>query len=86
MRAGAGNRGKRELPCNISGAVLESPTVWVNVLGNDSAIYPYDYPTLFSVSAAFIVTVVVSLADRSNRATTDRSGYETQVVRSELGV
>ena len=66
--------------------IVLSPTVWVNVLGNDSAIYPYDYPTLFSVSAAFIVTVVVSLADRSNRATTDRSGYETQVVRSELGV
>src|SRR5690606_34133878 len=29
-----------------------SPTVWVQVLGNAEAIFPYSYPALFSVSAA----------------------------------
>ncbi len=65
--------------------IVLSPTVWVNAFGNETAIFPYAYPTLFSVSAAFIVTVVVSLSDRSDRATTDRAGYDAQVVRSELG-
>jgi cation/acetate symporter len=59
--------------------------VWVNAFGNETAIFPYAYPTLFSVSAAFIVTIAVSLTDRSDRARTDRAGYAAQVVRSELG-
>ena len=65
--------------------IVLSPTIWVNVLGNETAIYPYDYPTLFSVAAAFIVTIVVSLADNSARANTDRAAYDAQLVRSELG-
>lgn len=62
-----------------------SPTIWVDVLGNEQAIYPYAYPTLFSVLAAFAVTIVVSLSDRSKRAATDRAAYSSQLVRSELG-
>lgn len=65
--------------------IVLSRTVWVNVLGNETAIYPYDYPTLFSVAAAFAVTIIVSLTDRSNRAVTDRAGYDAQLVKSELG-
>ncbi len=65
--------------------IVLSPTVWVNAFGNETAIYPYAYPTLFSVSAAFIVTIVVSLTDGSGRASIDRAGYDAQVVRSELG-
>lgn len=65
--------------------IVLSPTVWVNAFGNETAIFPYAYPTLFSVSAAFIVTIAVSLTDRSDRAKTDRAGYAAQVVRSELG-
>jgi cation/acetate symporter len=65
--------------------IVLSPTVWVNAFGNDMAIFPYAYPTLFSVSAAFFVTIVVSLTDRSDRATVDRAGYDGQLVRSELG-
>jgi cation/acetate symporter len=62
-----------------------SPTIWVDVLGNEMAIYPYAYPTLFSVIAAFVVTIAVSLSDRSKRAETDRAAYPSQLVRSELG-
>jgi cation/acetate symporter len=62
-----------------------SPTIWVNVLGNETAIYPYAYPTLFSVSAAFIVTIAVSKSDRSKRAEIDRAAYAAQLVRSEMG-
>ena len=62
-----------------------SPTIWVNVLGNENAIYPYAYPTLFSVMAAFIVTIAVSTSDRSKRAEIDRAAYAAQLVRSEMG-
>ena len=65
--------------------IILSKTVWINVFGNETAIYPYDYPTLFSVSAAFIVTIVVSLTDNSDRAAIDRAAYNAQLVRSELG-
>ena len=65
--------------------IVLSPTVWVNAFGNETAIFPYAYPTLFSVSAAFAVTIVVSLMDRSNRAIVDRAAYDDQLVRSELG-
>jgi cation/acetate symporter len=62
-----------------------SPTIWVGVLGNETAIYPYAYPTLFSVLAAFAVTIAVSLVDRSERAEVDRAAYRLQLVRSETG-
>lgn len=65
-------------------AVL-SPTIWVEVLGHERAIYPYAYPTLFSMLAAFLVTIGVSRADRSLRAEIDRNGYPAQLVRSEIG-
>jgi cation/acetate symporter len=65
--------------------VVLSPTVWVNVLGNASAIFPYAYPTLFSVSAAFLVTVLVSITDNSERAAIDRAAFPEQLVRSESG-
>lgn len=65
--------------------IVLSPTVWVNVLGNTNAIFPYAYPTLFSVTAAFLVTVLVSAADNSDRAAIDRAAFPEQLVRSEIG-
>ena len=62
-----------------------SPTIWVDVLGHQHAIYPYAYPTLFSMSIAFAVTIGVSVADRSRRAGLDRNAYPAQLVRSEIG-
>ncbi|XPV53200.1 MAG: hypothetical protein ACNI3H_13435 [Halarcobacter ebronensis] len=34
--------------------VIIGPIVWVDILGNEEAIFPYKYPALFSVSTAFI--------------------------------
>jgi len=65
--------------------IILGPTVWVSVLGNKTPIFPYAYPTLFSVTAAFTVTIVVSLADRSQRAKSERAAFPAQVVRSEIG-
>jgi cation/acetate symporter len=65
--------------------VVLSPTVWVSVLGNENAVFPYAYPTLFSVAAAFAVTIGVSILDNSERAALDRSAFTEQLVRSEIG-
>ena len=65
--------------------IVLSPTVWVSVLGNRNAIFPYAYPTLFSVAAAFFVTIAASLTDRSERATRERDAFAAQLVRSEIG-
>jgi cation/acetate symporter len=36
------------------------PTIWVDILGNAAPLFPYKYPALFSMPAAFAVTWLVS--------------------------
>jgi cation/acetate symporter len=66
--------------------VILSPAVWVNVLGNAQAIYPYDHPALFSMPLAFLVIVVVSKLDRSPRAERERAAFDDQFVRAQTGL
>jgi cation/acetate symporter len=63
-----------------------SPVVWVTVLGNAEAIFPYSSPAVFSVPLAFATIWIVSLLDRSPRAAIDRGGFDEQQVRSETGI
>lgn len=66
--------------------VLLSPSVWVQVLGNPQAIFPYDQPALFSMPLAFIVIYVVSMLDNSAKAKTERAAFEELEVHAELGL
>ena len=68
------------------GLVILSPAVWVSVLGNAQAIYPYDHPALFSMPLAFLVTVLVSKFDRSARAARERAAFDDQFVRAQTGL
>ncbi|MER2097492.1 MAG: cation acetate symporter [Pseudomonas qingdaonensis] len=68
------------------GLVILSPAVWVSVLGNAQAIYPYDHPALFSMPLAFLVTVIVSRLDRSARAARERAAFDDQFVRAQTGL
>jgi len=43
--------------------LILGPTVWVQLLGNSSPIFPSDYSTLISVPFAFIVAYIVSKLD-----------------------
>ncbi|MGO4151772.1 cation/acetate symporter ActP [Cupriavidus sp. YAF13] len=63
-----------------------SPTVWVQVLGHASAIYPYEYPALFSMLAAFAGIYVFSVTDRSARGARERGAFNNQLVDCELGL
>lgn len=63
-----------------------SPTVWVQVLGHASAIYPYEYPALFSMLVAFAGIYVFSVTDRSARGARERGAFDNQLVDCELGL
>ena len=66
--------------------VVLSPAVWKTVLGNKEAIFPYDHPALFSMTLAFLVTVVVSKLDSSARAANEQAAFDDQYVRAQTGV
>ncbi|HEY0846051.1 MAG TPA: cation acetate symporter [Noviherbaspirillum sp.] len=68
------------------GLTLLSKSVWVDVLGNSSAIFPYTSPALFSMTAGFVGIWLFSVLDKSEQARSDRGGYEAQLVRSETGI
>ena len=63
-----------------------SPTVWVDVMGNAQAIFPYKYPALFSTLAAFVAIWFFSITDHSAAAQQERSKFVEQFVRSQTGL
>ena len=68
------------------GLVILSPAVWVKVMGNPVAIFPYDHPAIISMTAAFLVTWLGSITDRSARADREKDAYEEQYIRAQTGL
>jgi len=66
--------------------VILSPTVWVAVLGFESAIFPYKDPALFSILVAFGGIWLFSITDRSRTARDEEAAFEAQYVRSQTGI
>lgn len=66
--------------------VILGPIVWVQILGNEEAIFPYKYPALFSVTVAFISIYIFSITDKSENAKNEREDFEAQFIRSQTGI
>lgn len=66
--------------------VILGPIVWVQILGNETAVFPYKYPALFSVSIAFIGIWFFSVTDKSPDAEAEREAFEAQDIRSQTGI
>ena len=66
--------------------VILGPIVWVDILGNAQALFPYKYPALFSVSLAFVGIYLFSITDKSPRAKEEEAAFEHQFIRSETGI
>lgn len=66
--------------------VILGPIVWVDILGNAQAVFPYKYPALFSVSIAFAGIYLFSVTDKSQRAKEEEMAFEHQFIRSETGI
>ncbi|NHR05412.1 cation/acetate symporter ActP [Chromobacterium haemolyticum] len=68
------------------GLLILGPTVWVEILGHDSAIFPYSNPALFSMTMAFAAAWLASVTDRSPSAQDERAGFDAQYYRSLTGI
>lgn len=66
--------------------MILGPTVWVQVLGHAKPVYPYEYPALFSMLAAFIGIWLFSVTDHSASGQQERQRFQAQFVRSQTGV
>ena len=68
------------------GLLVLGPAIWVNVLGHETAIFPYSNPALFSMSLAFIAAWVASITDRSPSGHVERARFDAQHYRSLTGI
>lgn len=66
--------------------VVLGPVVWTQILHMGEAIVPYKFPALFTVAIAFIGIWFFSITDKSERARTDKEGFEAQFIRSQTGI
>ncbi len=71
--------------CVLALLVL-SPSVWVSVLGFESAIFPYNHPAIFSMPLTFIAIWAISKSDSSKRAKIDKDGFPAQDFRAQSGI
>lgn len=63
--------------------IVLSPTVWVEILGNDAAIFPLKNPALVSLPASFLAGIVFSHLYKEKSAA---DKFEDEKVRAYLGV
>ncbi|MBS4067513.1 MULTISPECIES: cation acetate symporter [unclassified Sulfurimonas] len=66
--------------------VILSPVVWKSILGNPTAIFPYEYPALFSVTLAFVGTWFFSITDKSESAKEEQALFDAQFIRAQTGI
>jgi cation/acetate symporter len=67
------------------GLTIIGPQVWVAVLGFEQALFPYNYPALFTMPLTFAAIWLASRYDRSARGVIDRDNYHALLWRSEFG-
>ena len=75
------------LPFLLTAVILMilGPTIWVQILGHESAIFPYEYPALFSISVAFLGIWFFSATDNSAEGARERELFRAQFIRSQTG-
>ena len=66
--------------------VIIGPIVWVQILGNEQALFPYKHPALFSVTVAFIAIWFFSKVDNSQRGRDEKELFRAQKVRANTGI
>ena len=68
------------------GLMILGPTIWVQILHHEKAIFPYEYPALFSMIIAFAGIWFFSITDKSKAAEKERALFFPQFVRSQTGL
>jgi len=72
----------------VSAVVLTvlSPGIWVKVIGNHAAIFPYDSPALFSMPLGFLGCWLGSVLSRGAQSQEEAGRFEALYVRSQTGI
>ncbi len=63
--------------------IILSPTVWVDIMGNESAIFPLKNPALISMSASFLAAFIFSKLTKEKSA---EEKFEDEKLRTYLGI
>ena len=63
--------------------IIISPTIWVDIFGNEKAIFGLKNPALISLPASFAAGIIVSLFTKEQEA---RDKFEKEKIRTYLGV
>ncbi|MGA3696562.1 cation acetate symporter [Enterobacteriaceae bacterium TYF_5] len=66
--------------------MILGPTIWVSILGHEKPIYPYEYPALFSIIIAFVVSWLFSITDKSSLGGQEKAKFQAQFIRSQIGL
>ncbi|MBJ2118224.1 MULTISPECIES: cation acetate symporter [Proteus] len=66
--------------------MILGPTIWVSILGHEKPIYPYEYPALFSIIIAFIISWLFSITDKSSLGEQEKAKFQAQFIRSQIGL
>ncbi len=66
--------------------MILGPTIWVQILGHEKAVFPYEYPALFSIAIAFIGIWLFSITDNSAEGMREREQFRAQFIRSQTGI
>jgi cation/acetate symporter len=66
--------------------VVIGPIVWVQILGNAEALFPYKHPALFSVTVAFVSIWFFSKIDNTERGRNEKELFRAQNVRANTGI
>ncbi len=65
--------------------VLFSKSVWVDVIGQKAALFPYTQPALFAMPIAFGLAYLMSVTDNSDSAKAEKELWHDQYVRAQTG-
>jgi cation/acetate symporter len=65
--------------------VVLSKSVWVDVIGQKAALFPYGQPAIFAMPIAFLLAYIFSKIDGSERAKQEIEAFEDQYVRGQTG-
>lgn len=65
--------------------IILSDSIWVGVLGNEKAVFPYVYPTVFSMPFGFLAVFLFSCLDKTEKGRQEVERFKPASIKAEIG-